>query len=52
MSWNDSEVLFKAVVENDLEKLKELLDGGANINATSSEEVECWLVSSCNLKRD
>lgn len=40
MSWNDSEALFKAVVENDLDKLKELLDSGANINAVSADEVQ------------
>ena len=36
--WESSEVLFGAVIKNDLEQLKELLAGNAsNINLLSSE---------------
>lgn len=36
--WDSSEVLFGAVIKNDLEQLKELLAGNAsNINLLSSE---------------
>lgn len=37
LSWSDSEALFKAVVEDDLDKLKECVETGADVNAVSEE---------------